>query len=99
MKIIKSERFDKWYKKLDMTQKTLVDVRITRILINQNFGVFKKIGNIFELKFKAGIRVYYAREKDKFVLLLNGGNKNTKREQNNDIQQAKKIYEEYKNDK
>lgn len=99
MKIIKSEKFNKWYKKLDMTQKTLIDVRLTRILIDQNFGVFKKIGNVFELKFKSGIRVYYGFEKGRLVLLLNGGSKNTKREQNNDIQQAKDIYKEYQNDK
>jgi putative addiction module killer protein len=82
-----------------MTQKTLVDVRLTRILIDQNLGVFKKIGNIFELKFKSGIRVYYGLEENKLVLLLNGGSKNTKREQSNDIQQAKDIYKEYQNDK
>ena len=99
MKIIKSEKFYKWYEKLDMTQKTLIDIRLTRILVNNNFGTFKKIGNIFELKFKMGIRVYYGVEGNELILLLNGGNKNTKREQNNDIELAKEIYKEYSNDK
>ena len=45
MKIIKSEKFIKWYKKL--------------------------------------------------ILLLNGGGKNTKRDQSKDIDQAKQIYQEY----
>ena len=95
MKLIKSEKFIKWYKKLDMTQKTLVDVRLTRILIDSNFGVFKKIENIYELKFKSGLRVYYTFDGKKLVLLLNGGAKNTKRDQNKDIKLAKLIYEEY----
>jgi putative addiction module killer protein len=95
MKIIKSDKFNKWYKKLDMTKKTQVDVRLTRILINSNFGVFKKIDNIYELKFKSGLRVYYSFDGKKLVLLLNGGGKNTKRDQNKEIEQAKIIYEEY----
>ena len=99
MNIIKSDTFNKWYKKLDMTQKTLIDVRLTKILVDKNFGTFKKIENIYELKFKNGLRVYYAKEKDRLVLLLNGGGKNTKKDQNKDIQKAKKVYEEYKNDK
>ena len=82
-----------------MTQKTLVDVRLTRILIDQNFGVFRRLGSIYELKFKSGIRVYYGFLDGELILLLNGGNKNTKREQNNDIQQAKDIFKEYQDDK
>lgn len=95
MKIIKSEKFNKWYKKLDMTQKTQVDVRLTRILVDNNFGVFKKLGDIFELKFKSGLRVYYAFDGIKLILLLNDGGKNTKRDQSKDIDQAKEIYQEY----
>lgn len=68
MKIIKSEKFNKWYKKL---------------------------GDIFELKFKSGLRVYYALDGKKLILLLNGGGKNTKRDQSNDIDQANQIYQEY----
>lgn len=95
MKIIKSEKFNKWYKKLDMTQKTQVDLRITRILVDSNFGTFKQLGNIFELKFKSGLKVYYAFDGKKLILLLNGGGKNTKRDQSNDIDQATLIYQEY----
>lgn len=99
MKIIKSAPFDKWYKKLDITQKTTIDVRITRILVHDNYGYFKKIDQISELKFKNGLRVYYAHEGDQILLLLNGGGKNTKRDQNRDIEKAKQVLEEYKNDK
>lgn len=99
MKIIKSEKYEKWYKRLDVTKKVLIDVRLTRILIDDYFGVFKKIGNIFELKFKSGLRVYYALDGKQLILLLNGGGKNTKRDQNKDIENAKEIYKEYLNDK
>ncbi len=95
MRLIKSEKFNKWYKKLDMTQKTQVDVRLTRILVDNYFGTFKKLGDIYELKFKSGIRVYYSFDGKQLILLLNGGGKNTKREQSKDIEQAKKIYQEY----
>jgi putative addiction module killer protein len=95
MTIIKSDKFTKWYKKLDMTQKVQVDVRVTIVFVDSNFGVFKKIDNIFELKFMSGLRVYYAYDGKQLVLLLNGGGKNTKRDQNKDIDQAKLIYKEY----
>ncbi len=95
MKILKSDIFNKWYKKLDLTQKIQIDVRLSRILIDQHFGVIKQLGNIFELKFKSGTRVYCAKDGDSIVLLLNGGDKNTKREQNNDIKKAQLIFEEY----
>lgn len=95
MKIIKSKKFTTWYKKLDMTQKTQVDVRLTRILVDNNFGNYKQLGNIFELKFRSGLRVYYAFDGNKLILLLNGGGKNTKRDQSKDIDQAKQIYQEY----
>lgn len=78
-----------------MNKKTQVDVRLTRILVDNNFGVFKKIGTIFELKFKSGIRVYYALDGKTLVLLLNGGGKNSKRDQSKDIDHAKQIYREY----
>ncbi|OUR95887.1 hypothetical protein A9Q84_15075 [Halobacteriovorax marinus] len=99
MKIIKSSKFHKWYKKIDLTQKIQADVRITRILVDSHFGVFKKIDDIYELKFKTGLRVYYSFDGLQLILLLNGGRKNTKRDQNNDIEQAKVIYEEYLNGK
>lgn len=95
MKIIKSEKFNKWYRKLDLAKKTQVDVRITRILVDNNFGMFKKLTDIFDLKFKSGLRVYYAFDGKKLIILLNGGGKNTKRDQSKDIDQAKQIYQEY----
>ena len=95
MKIIKSEKFNKWYKKLDMTQRVRVDLRLTRILVDNYFGVFKKIDDIFELKFKSGLRIYYSFDGKKLILLLNGGGKNSKRDQTKDIELAKQIFQEY----
>ncbi len=74
-------------------------MRLTRILIDGHFGVIRNLGEIFELKFSSGLRVYYGIRGEELVLLLNGGNKNTKREQNNDIKQAKEIYKEFCNGK
>lgn len=97
MRIIKSDKFSKWYRTLDITQKNQVDVRITRILIHHNFGHYKKIGDIFELKFKSGLRVYYAFDGETLLLLLNGGDKNTKFGQSKDIRQARAILRGYIN--
>ncbi len=99
MRIIKLDRFDKWYKKLDITQKTEIDVRLTRILVDSHFGFSKKLGKISELKSKSGLRVYYGFDGKNIVLLLNGGTKNTKKNQAKDIENAKQIYQEYLDDK
>lgn len=99
MKILMLEKFEKWYKKLDITQKTEIDVRLTRIALESHYGVMKKIGTIYELKFKSGLRVYFGFDGKEIILLLNGGNKNNKKGQSRDIEQAKKIYEGYRNGK
>lgn len=99
MKIIKSQKFSKWYRSIDSTQRTLIDVRITRILIDSNFGNVKKICEINELKFKNGLRVYFGLDGKYIILLLNGGSKNTKKDQSRDIEQARSIFQEYLNDK
>ena len=70
MKIIKSEKYNRWYRRLDLTQKTLIDVRLTRILIDSHFGVYKNLGDIFELKFSQGIRIYFVFDGESLILLL-----------------------------
>ena len=99
MKIIKSEKYNRWYRRLDLTQKTLIDVRLTRILIDSHFGVYKNLGDIFELKFSQGIRIYFVFDGESLILLLNGGGKNNKRDQAKDIFIARQIYQEYLNGK
>jgi len=99
MEIVKSEQFNKWYKKLDLTQKTLIDVRLTRILINHHFGEYRNLGSVLELKFRMGLRIYFGKDGDKIIILLCGGGKNSKKEQSRDIEQANKIWEEYQNGK
>lgn len=96
MEIIKSKKFESWYEKLDLTQKVQVDVRLTRIFLDNNFGNFKRIENIFELKFKTGLRVYFAKDGVNIIILLSGGNKNSLAKQSRDIQLAKKIFQEYR---
>jgi len=99
MRIIKLAKFSRWYKKLDINQRTEIDVRLTRILVDSNFGFSKKLGKVSELKFKSGLRVYYAFDGKNLVLLLNGGSKNNHKEQARDISTAKQVYQEYLNDK
>jgi len=100
MKIIKHERFEKWYRKLDLTQKTEVDVRITRILFDSHFGKVRNLGTISELKLKkSGLRIYYGFDGQSIVLLISGGSKNNKREQSRDIQLFKKLFQEYLDEK
>lgn len=99
MKIVKSEKYNKWYRRLDLTQKTLIDIRLTRILIDSHFGIYKKLGDIYELKFSQGIRIYFVFDGKFLILLLNGGGKNTKRDQTKEIFIARQIYQEYLNGK
>ncbi len=95
MIIIKSSLFSLWYDSLDMSQKIQVDTRLTKILVDSHFGLYKRLGNICELKFRSGIRIYYAFDKDVLVLLLNGGGKTSKRKQSQDIEKAREIFKEY----
>ena len=99
MRVVKLDKFAKWYKKLDITQKTEIDVRLTRIFVDRYFGQIRKLGKINELKFKSGLRVYFGFDGKDIVLLINGGSKNSKRGQTRDIEIAKQIYQEYLDDK
>ncbi len=99
MKVLKTEKFEKWYKKLDASLQAVIDKRIFRLIIDAHLGEIKRIETIYEMKFRNGLRVYFGKDGDKIVLLLNGGNKNTKRDQNRDIQAAKALWEEYCHDK
>jgi len=58
---------------------------------NGNFGDFKQLcGNLFELRFffTGDLRIYYAIQQEKVILLLNGGDKSS---QKNDLAKATQI--------
>src|SRR5574344_1155899 len=85
-----------WLNSLDKPTKARVQSRLTRLLEN-NFGDYKKIDNEISelrLKFGSGYRIYYTEVDNTIVLLINGGDKST---QAKDIQNAKKILQEWRN--
>lgn len=89
--IVSTSVFEKWLKNLkDRTTKNKVLARLARIE-NGNFGDFKQLGNhLFELRlfFSGGLRIYYSIQSGKVVLLLNGGDKSS---QKNNIDKARQI--------
>jgi putative addiction module killer protein len=64
-----------------------------------NFSAAKGVGGgIFELRydFGPGYRVYFGKDGERLVILLGGG---TKKRQQNDIEAAQELWQEYKRTK
>ncbi len=81
-----------WYLSLDNSQKILVMKRLQRIKID-NYGDCKLLGvGLNELRFKNGIRIYFAEIANIIILLLSGGDK---KRQSKDIKNAKEYLAEY----
>ena len=97
--IEKTDEFEKWFRKLkDIRTKAKILFRIQRIEEHGNFGDCESVGQgISELRihYAKGYRVYLKEHKGKLVLLLNGGDKST---QQKDIEKAKGIWDDYKNE-
>jgi putative addiction module killer protein len=71
----------------------LVESRIFRIERYDHFGDAKHLGDgLSELRWKSGLRVYFARVRARVVLLLNAGGKS---DQKNDIKKARVFLEGY----
>jgi len=92
--IEQTERFKKWLQKLkDPIGKAALIRRLNR-LKQGHAGDSKPIGDaIYELRVHAGpgYRVYYLHEDEQIILLLCGGDKGS---QQRDIEQAKKLAQE-----
>ena len=90
--------FSKWLSKLkDLRGRIAVARRIERMEYG-NFGDVKSVGrSILELRITIGpgYRVYFSKREEKIIILLVGGDKST---QSKDIEKAKKLLEEYKNE-
>ena len=87
--------FAKWLKSLDGDVQARVIEVLARVELG-NFSMFKGIGlGVFEIRlhFGPGYRVYCGKDGETLVLLLGGG---TKRRQQNDIEGAKVLWQEYK---
>jgi len=98
-KVKKSNYFDKWMNSLkDLKGKIAIARRIERIS-HGNFGDVKSVGDdVSELRIRVGpgYRVYFSKLEEKLVVLLVGGDKST---QSKDINRAKVLLEELKDDK
>ena len=68
--------FDKWFNKQSLKIQALVSDRIGRLTVSGYMGKSRALGmGLFELKWKNGLRIYFAFSEKKLVL-LNGGSKN-----------------------
>jgi putative addiction module killer protein len=94
------EPFSDWLDDIGKDSVAKVFRRLLRVL-NGNCEDYKSLGNrLYELRFHEGLRVYFAQIDDAIILLLAGGNKNTKRDQSRDIEKSREYlndYEERKN--
>ena len=66
---------------------------------NGNFSNVESVGNgVSErrIDFGPGYRIYFAKDGDNLIILLGGG---TKKRQQNDINEAKKYWRDYKDRK
>ena len=82
--------YEKWLKSQGKTVQALIDSRLERVVSHYHFGDRKTLGSIAEFRWKSGLRVYFAVQDTKLILLL-GGKKGA---QKKDIKKAKKIFEE-----
>ena len=90
--------FRDWLNKLDNSSKARIQVRIFR-LEQGNLGDAKSVGKgIWELRFTIGpgYRVYFAKDGQKIILLLLGGDKATQRR---DITRAQSYWRTYMENK
>ncbi|RSX53410.1 addiction module killer protein [Bifidobacterium goeldii] len=98
MEIRQSTEFRRWLHHLkDTRAKAAIEARLDACAIHgRPIGDIKSVGgSISEMRFHtgAGYRVYYTIQGNVLILLLIGGDKST---QQADIEQARKIFNEYK---
>lgn len=95
MQVIRSTEFERWLAAESAKIQALVESRVYRIEHYDHFGDAKHLGDgLSELRWKNGLRVYFARVGQRMVLLLHGGGKN---DQKNDIKKARILFERYTN--
>ena len=93
MKIFRLEEFEDWLVKKPAKIQALVESRIFRIERYDQFGDTKLLDRrLAELRWRNGLRIYFARIGIRTVLLLHGGEKNG---QKGDIKKARLFLERY----
>ena len=95
MQVIRTTEFEGWLTGKPAKIQALVESRVFRIEHYDHFGDAKHLGEgLAELRWKNGLRVYFARIGNRAILLLHGGEKN---DQKNDIKKARILFERYTN--
>jgi putative addiction module killer protein len=93
MQVIRTKEFENWLNKESSKIQALVESRVFRIEHYDHLGDAKHLGDgLSELRWKNGLRVYFARVGARVVLLIHGGGKNA---QKNDIKKARALLERY----
>jgi putative addiction module killer protein len=91
--VLNTAEYDEWLAEQPEKCKVQILGRLAHIKEDGHFGDHKDVdGDVWELKWRSGRRVYYAYIEESQVLLLLGGNKNG---QSKDIKKAKKILCKY----
>lgn len=84
-----TSEFDLWLKNLSLKEELLIRKRIYLIQTEAHFGDCKYLDDqLFELRWKNGKRIYFAKMNDKKIVLLLGGRKNA---QEKEIKKARLL--------
>ncbi|NGX53870.1 MAG: hypothetical protein K1000chlam4_00590 [Chlamydiae bacterium] len=84
-----TEEFEEWLENQPLKYEAQIRKRLLAIQEHDHFGDFKGLGKgLYELRWKNGRRVYFARIGEDTILLLLGGIKN---EQNKQIKKARAM--------
>ena len=88
-----SSEYEEWYLKQLPKSRFQIRDRLDNIESDGHFGEHRQVhGEIWELKWRNGRRIYFTHSRPKEILLLLGGNKNG---QTKDIRKAKNILKKY----
>ena len=89
-----SNPYVKWLESLDSLAKAKVESAIYRLTLGNTSSIkwFNGIGE-YKINFGPGYRIYLAQQGKQLIVLFGGGTKNN---QQSDIDEAKKLYQEYK---
>ena len=85
--LFRTAEFNEWLAAQSESTRRQIEARLLRLSGDGHFGTVHRFGEITELKWKSGLRVYTTVRNPKVIVLL-GGNKNG---QDKDIRKAKKI--------
>lgn len=93
--IERTDKFDKWMRKLrDRKALQAIVQRISRIEAQGQFGDYKQLSEtLWELRFFVGkgYRIYFTMRGEDIVLLLSGGDKSSKKAQDEMIKTAQAM--------